>query len=91
MKRLRFAICFMGATTLGASITANAQIEALLKGSKLQTYSSDSAMHVRECDRVAKMSFPDGGHICLPKGTLISSGKRPDGADATHSWRCACS
>src|SRR4051812_48963584 len=56
-----------------------------------RSYSSDSLNRVAECARVAKTSYPDGGHDCFPKGLLISSGKSPDGSDATYSWTCTCS
>jgi hypothetical protein len=55
-----------------------------------RSYSADSTARVAECTRVAKTSYP-GNHDCFPKGSLISSGKRPDGADATYTWNCACS
>lgn len=54
------------------------------------SYSSDSAAHVRECKQVAQTSFPQGGHSCVPRGALISSGKSPDGSDATYRWTCSC-
>jgi hypothetical protein len=55
------------------------------------SYSSDSAAHVSECNQVAQTSFPQGGHTCVPKGAMVSSGKNPDGSDATYSWTCVCS
>src|SRR4051812_37870806 len=54
-----------------------------------RSYSDDSLTRAPECARVAKTSYPEGGHECFPKGSLISSGKRPDGSDATYSWNCA--
>lgn len=54
------------------------------------SYSSDSAAHVRECNQAAQTSFPRGGHTCVPKGAVISSGKSSDGSDATYSWTCSC-
>ena len=55
------------------------------------SYSSDSAAHVHECNQVAQTSFPRGGHTCVPKGAVVSSGKSPDGSDATYRWTCSCS
>ncbi|MGI8401232.1 MAG: hypothetical protein ACR2NS_06455 [Gemmatimonadaceae bacterium] len=63
----------------------------LTKEPKRQAYSIDSAARVSECNRTARTSFPNGGHVCFPKATLISSGTQPDGVDATYNWRCACS
>jgi hypothetical protein len=54
------------------------------------SYSSDSAAHARECDQVAQTSFPQGGHTCMPRGALVSSGKSPDGSEATYRWTCSC-
>ncbi|HEY3746988.1 MAG TPA: hypothetical protein VGL17_12130 [Gemmatimonadaceae bacterium] len=56
----------------------------------LTSYSSDSAAHVRECNQTAQTSFPQGGHTCVPKGALVSSGKSPDGSGATYRWTCSC-
>lgn len=55
------------------------------------SYSSESTAHVNECNQVAQTSFPQGGHTCVPRGTVVSSGKSPDGSDATYSWTCTCS
>lgn len=55
------------------------------------SYASDSAAHVAECNQVAQTSFPQGGHTCVPRGAMVSSGKSPDGSDATYSWTCVCS
>lgn len=54
-------------------------------------YSAESTSHVRGCDQVAQRSFPQGGHKCIPKSTMIASGKNPDGSRATYSWTCTCS
>jgi len=56
-----------------------------------KSYSAESTSHVRECDQVALRSSPRGGQKCVPKSTMISSGKNPDGSDATYSWTCVCS
>lgn len=55
------------------------------------SYAAESTAHAQECDQVAHSSFPSGGHTCVPKGAVISSGKNRDGSDATYSWTCACS
>jgi hypothetical protein len=54
------------------------------------SYSSDSTAHARECNQAAQTSFPQGGHTCVPRGAIISSGKSPDGSDATYRWTCTC-
>jgi hypothetical protein len=56
-----------------------------------RSYSAESTSHVRECDEVALRSSPRGGQKCNPRSTMISSGKNPDGSDATYSWTCVCS
>ena len=73
------------ASTFGAPVRGNAV------GSHSTSYAAESTARVRECDQAAVTSFPRGGHTCTPKGTVISSGKKPDGSDATYSWTCACS
>lgn len=54
------------------------------------SYASDSTAHVGECNDLAASSMP-AGHKCVPQGTMISSGTKPDGSDATYSWTCVCS
>jgi hypothetical protein len=60
-------------------------------GTATNSYAAESTARVRECNQAALTSFPRGGHTCTPKGTVISTGKRPDESDATYSWTCACS
>jgi hypothetical protein len=72
-------------TTLGRAIITKLPI------GYQASYASDSAAHVGECNQVAQTSFPQGGHTCVPRGAMVSSGKSPDGSDATYSWTCICS
>lgn len=82
-----------GAQNCCTIIPANQKGRSLL-GTKISSgqgsYSADSTSHVRDCDQVALRSFPQGGHKCLPKSTMISSGKTSDGSEATYSWTCNC-
>ncbi len=71
----------LGRAIIGAKFPINFQA----------SYASDSAAHVGECNQVAQTSFPQGGHTCVPRGTMTSSGKSSDGSDATYSWTCICS
>ncbi len=64
---------------------------AKISGTYKTSYSAESTSRVSECDQVAQRSFPQGGHKCAPKATMISSGKSPDGSEATYNWTCACS
>jgi hypothetical protein len=65
-------------------------LEIMVPLSHERSYSAESTSHVRECDEVALRSSPRGGQKCSPKSTMISSGKNPDGSDATYSWTCVC-
>ncbi len=47
--------------------------------------------HIAGCNAVAASTFPQGGHTCVPLATMTTSGKNPDGSDATYSWTCVCS
>ena len=62
-----------------------------VSSSHVTSYAVDSTSHVGECDQVALRSFPQGGHKCIPQSTMISSGKNPDGSNATYGWTCVCS
>lgn len=73
-------------TTLGRALIG-AKIPIKFQAS----YASDYAAHVGECNQAAQTTFPQGGHTCLPQGTMVSSGTQPDGSDATYSWTCVCS
>lgn len=61
-----------------------------ISGTYRTSYSAESTSRVSECGQVAQRSFPQGGHRCAPKATMISSGKNPDGSEATYNWTCAC-
>lgn len=78
------------------TIISSAAVGRAIIGNKFSitpqaSYASDSAAHVGECNQVAQTSFPQGGHTCVPRGAMVSSGKSPDGSDATYSWTCVCS
>ena len=77
--------CTIISSTLGGRVIGNKT-----RLNSQASYSSDSAAHVRECNQVSQTSFPQGGHTCLPKGAMVSSGKSPDGSDATYRWTCSC-
>jgi hypothetical protein len=77
-------------TIIPSTILARGVIGIKSRVNHQASYSSDSAAHVRECNQVAQTSFPQGGHACVPKGAMVSSGKSPDGSDATYSWTCSC-
>ena len=77
-------------TIIPAAPNARALLGAKTSSSYQTAYSAESTSHARECDQVAQRSFPQGGHKCIPKATMISSGKSPDGSHATYSWTCVC-
>jgi len=77
-------------TMLPAIPNPGALLGNRISGGYKTSYSAESTSKVTECDQVAQRSFPQGGHKCAPKATMISSGKNPDGSDATYSWTCMC-
>jgi hypothetical protein len=58
---------------------------------RLSPPDADYNAHVAGCNSVAASTFPQGGHSCVPLATIVSTGKNPDGSDATWSWTCVCS
>lgn len=77
-------------TIIATTGRGRAPLGLKIPGNYQASYASDSAAHVSECNQVAQTSFPQGGHHCVPRGAMISSGKSPDGSDATYSWTCVC-
>jgi hypothetical protein len=60
-------------------------------GMKVGPPQAEIDAHQPGCDAVAASTFPQGGHHCEPLATMTTSGKNPDGSDATYSWTCVCS
>ena len=78
-------------TTVPTPPTAIFPLRTNMRTIRTTSYASESTARARECDAVAQKGFPTDGHRCTPSGSLISSGKKADGSDATYSWTCSCS